>query len=114
MPIASPAPQSASLPVSVPASAVPDPLKTPTSSVHQAPKLSPTRKVADMRIPLVAPGLRCSSRTKIEAVPKGASYEEAASNPQHLTREAAEAQREERKIERDQKCAELTQCTQTL
>ena len=72
MPIASPAPQSASLPVSVPASAVPDPLKTPTSCF--------------------------SSRTKTEAVPNGAPYEEAGSNPQQLTQEAAEAQCEERKI----------------
>ena len=113
MSIASSAPQSTSLPISVFAPAVPDPSKTPTLSVHQAPKLSPTRKVADMRIPPVALGPRCSSRTKTEAVPKGASYEEAASNPQHLTREAAEAQHEERKVERDQKRAELTQCMQT-
>ena len=114
MPIASPAPQSTSLPVSVFAPAVPDPSKTLTSSVHQAPKLSPACKVAGIRILPVAPGPCCSSRTKTEAVPKGTSYEEAASNPQQLTREAAEAQREERKIERDQKCAELTQCMQTL
>ena len=64
-------------------------------------------------MPPMAPDLYRSSRTKTEAVLTEALLEAAASKPQQLTREGAEVQRENRKIERDQKCAELTQHMQT-